>query len=102
MVLKSFRQGDTALTLAEIATRTGLVKSTIMRLAISLEQGGLIVRTGDATYKLGSEILRLSNVYQASATLESVIVPVLTDLAAETEETAAFYVHHEGQRLCQF
>jgi DNA-binding IclR family transcriptional regulator len=101
-VLKSFQQGDHALTLAEIAERTGLVKSTIMRLAISLERGGLLVRTAEGVYTLGSEILRLHSIYQASASVGSVIVPVLTDLAERTEETAAFYVLQNGQRLCQF
>ena len=36
-VLTAFRRGDGALSLAELAERTGLVKSTIMRLAVSLQ-----------------------------------------------------------------
>ena len=101
-VLKCFRQGDRALALAEIADRTGLVKSTIMRLAISLERAGLLIRTAEGTYTLGSEILRLHSIYQASASLGSVIIPVLMQLAEKTQETAAFYIPHNGQRLCQF
>jgi DNA-binding IclR family transcriptional regulator len=101
-VLKSFQQGDRALTLAEIADRTGLVKSTIMRLAISLERAGLLIRTAEGSYTLGSEILRLHSIYQASASLGPLIIPVLTQLADKTQETAAFYIHQNGQRLCQF
>ena len=101
-VLKSFQLGDNAVTLAEIANRTGLVKSTIMRLAISLERGGLLMRTAEGSYALGSEILRLHSIYQASTSVGSVIVPALTDLAEKTQETAAFYIQQHGQRFCQF
>lgn len=38
-VLTAFRHGDGPLSLAELAERTGLAKSTIMRLAVSLQAG---------------------------------------------------------------
>ena len=41
-VLSAFRAGDEAVPLAELAERTGLVKSTIMRLAVSLEAHGFL------------------------------------------------------------
>ena len=43
-VLSAFRRGDGALSLAELAERTGLVKSTIMRLAVSLQRYRLLAR----------------------------------------------------------
>lgn len=100
-VLTCFQHGDEALTLAEIARRTGLAKSTILRLIASLEEAGLILRV-DEIYQLGSEIVRLHSIYSASMGLDSVIMPVLRDLAEETQETAAFYTEHNGQRFCQF
>ena len=39
-LLSAFRKGDTAVSLAERAERTGLVNSTIMRLAIRLAEHG--------------------------------------------------------------
>lgn len=100
-VLTCFKHGDEALTLAEIARRTGLVKSTILRLIASLEEAGLLLRIDDS-YQLGSEIVRLHSIYSASMGLENIIMPVLRNLAEETQETAAFYTEHNGQRFCQF
>lgn len=101
-VLTAFRRGDRALSLAELAERTGLVKSTIMRLAVSLENHGLILRLHDGSYQLGAEVLRLGSTFQQSLDLESHVMPVLQDLVEETEESASFYVRHGNQRLCAY
>src|SRR3712207_141278 len=101
-VLTAFRRGDRALSLAELAERTGLVKSTILRLAVSLENFGLIMRLHDGSYQLGAEVLRLGSAFQQSLDLESHVMPVLQDLVEETEESASFYVRHGNQRLCAY
>lgn len=101
-LVTAFRIGDKALTLAELAERTGLVKSTIMRLAVSLERYNLIVRMHDGRYQLGSEVVRLATIYQQGADLEQHVQPVLAALAADTGETATFYVRHGDVRLCLF
>lgn len=54
-VLTAFRRGDGALSLAELAERTGLVKSTILRLALSLQQYRLLARLPDGSYRLDAE-----------------------------------------------
>jgi DNA-binding IclR family transcriptional regulator len=91
-VLTAFRRGDDALELSELARRTSLVKSTIMRLCISLEKFDLIERLDDGRYRLGVEAARIGSVYQQSFALEERIVPVLERLAAESLETASFYM----------
>ncbi len=101
-VLSCFRKGDSALSLAELAERTGLVKSTIMRLAISLVEHGYLAREGDGSYRLDAEVLRLGTVYTQSFRLEAHVMPVLEELVARTGETAAFYVRRGEQRLCLF
>src|SRR5690349_15744094 len=58
-VLTAFRRGDGVLTLAQLAERTGLIKSTIMRLAVSLQRYRLLVRLPDGSYRLDAETLRL-------------------------------------------
>src|SRR5919199_1071137 len=63
-ILTAFRRGDGALELAELAARTGLVKSTIMRLAISLERYGFLMRQHDGSYRLGAEGGRLRAIFQ--------------------------------------
>jgi DNA-binding IclR family transcriptional regulator len=101
-LLSAFRKGDRALSLAELAARTGLVKSTIMRLAISLEAHGFLAREEDGAYRLDAEVLRLGTIYTASFRLEAHVMPVLEELVARTGETAAFYVRRGEQRLCLF
>lgn len=101
-ILTAFRRGDRSLELTELAARTGLVKSTIMRLAVSLEQLGLLVRQPDGAYRLGAETLRLGSVYQSSLDLEDHVMPVLDRLVEATEESASFYVRRGNQRLCLF
>ena len=101
-VLTAFRRGDDALELTELARRTSLVKSTIMRLCISLEKFDLIERLDDGRYRLGVEAARIGSVYQQSFALEERVVPVLERLAAESSETASFYIRRGDQRLCLF
>lgn len=102
-LLTAFRPGDDALTLAALSDRTGLIKSTILRLAVSLERFNLLVRMPDGRYQLGSEVVRLNSIYQGAIDLERHIQPVLARLARETQETATFYVRHgEHERMCLF
>lgn len=101
-VLTAFRTGDDALGLIELSERTGLVKSTILRLLTSLESFNLIVRLADGRYQVGSEVVRLNSIYQESIDLGRHIQPVLAELAHRTGETATFYVRHGGERLCLY
>ena len=101
-ILTAFRRGDGALPLVELSERTGLVKSTIMRLAISLERYGFLMRQHDGSYRLGAEVLRLGSIFQQSLNLESHVLPVLQHLVDETQESASFYVRHGNQRLCLY
>ena len=101
-LLTAFRKGDASLTLAELSARTGLVKSTIMRLAVSLEKHGLMVRLADGSYQLDAEVLRLGSIYQQSFRIEKFVLPVLEELVVRLSETASFYVRRGEQRLCLF
>jgi len=101
-VLTAFRRGDGSLSLAALAERSGLVKSTIMRLAVSLEAFGLLARLPDGGYRLDAECLRLGSVYQQSFDLADHALPALEDLVTKTGETASFYVRHGNERLCLF
>ena len=102
LVLTAFGRDDPSLTLAQLAARTGLVKSTIMRLAVSLQQFRLLIRLPNGSYGLGSENLRLGSAYQASFRLADHVVPALDRLVEATGETASFYVRHGAERLCLF
>jgi DNA-binding IclR family transcriptional regulator len=101
-VLTAFKRGDGPLSLAELTERTGLVKSTIMRLAVSLEKYGLLMRLADGGYQLDAEVLRLGSAYQQSLGLERHVMPTLEQLVEETEESASLYLRRGNKRLCAY
>lgn len=101
-LLAAFRQGDVSLSLAELASRTQLYKSTVLRLLASLEHARLIQRLEDGSYGLGSEVARLNAVYAASFSLDRVVLPVLRALVAATRESAAYHVVQGDARLCLY
>ena len=96
------QEGRWHLSLAELSSRTGLVKSTIMRLAVSLEKYGLMARVADSSYRLDAEVFRLGMLYRQSFRLENFVRPVLEELVARLGETASFYVRRGDQRQCLF
>lgn len=101
-ILASFDRDSPTLTLAELASRTGLYKSTLLRLAASLERADYLRRYEDGGFALGPALLRLGELYQASFDLEQHVMPVLRTLSSDTGESASFYVRDGDQRICLF
>lgn len=105
-LLCSFRSTDGSLSLSEMAKRTGMYKSTALRLIASLCQYNFLGRLPDGRYALSSEVARLHTVYATSFSLERVVVPVLAQLVQLTGESAAFHVMQKQRdklvRLCLF
>lgn len=99
-LLGAFTKAEPALTLAQLAERTSLYKSTVLRMLASLAHAHLVQRLDDGRYALGSEVERLHHVYAASFSLEALVMPVLRELVAQTQESAAFYLPRGQQRLC--
>ncbi|QHE88380.1 IclR family transcriptional regulator [Hydrogenophaga sp. BPS33] len=105
-LLAAFRADDAALSLADLAARTQLHKSTALRLIASLEHARLLQRLDDGRYALGGEVARLHGIYAATFSLDRVVMPVLRQLVAATGESAAYHVR-QGQvpnqtRLCLY
>lgn len=101
-ILDVFSKDVTELTLTEISEQTGLYKSTILRLAISLEKFGYLLRGQDGKFRLGPSAWRLGASYRHSFDLETVLRPELGLLSQATQETASFYVREGDQRVCLF
>lgn len=101
-LLAAFRAGEGTLTLSELAQRSRLYKSTVLRLLASLEHGRLVVRKADGEYALGPEVARLNAIYTGSFSMESEVMPVLRDLVSRTQESAAFHVRQGADRLCLY
>ncbi|WP_133774664.1 IclR family transcriptional regulator [Enterovirga rhinocerotis] len=90
-------------TLAELARATGLYKSTILRLAASLEEAGYLARLPDGRYGLGGSAFRLGLSYERQNPLRQHVLPVLQDLVERGTESASFHIRHgAGTRLCLF
>jgi DNA-binding IclR family transcriptional regulator len=101
-LLEAFRDGDASLSLAQLAERTGLYKSTILRLLLTLERLGYIGRTPAGDYHVGPAPLRLGRLYQRAVRPEAVIIPALQALVDQTGESASFHVRLNDKRLCLY
>lgn len=99
-LLQAFRPGDGALTLAELANRTGLNKSTILRLAVSLQRANLLVKLPVGGFRLGGQLLSLAAIFRESLHLDREVRPRLVALAAEAGESASFYLVEGNMRIC--
>jgi len=101
-VLNAFHSERPAMTLAEIAAATGFYKSTILRLAASLERCGYLLREESGIFRLGPALWRLGSIYRGGFNLGEAIRPELRRLVESTGETASFYVREGRSRVCLF
>lgn len=101
-VLEAVERAGEALTLAELAKRTGLIKSTVLRLTSNWIKRGYLRRNNDGSFQLGPALARLGASYQTSFQLADHVLPVLNDLTRSTGESSSFYIRHEDIRTCLF
>lgn len=101
-ILKTFDHTAPELSLAEVCRRTGTVKSTALRMLISLAQEGLITVTPDRRYALGPELYWLGKCYADSFRLEDHVRPVMKDLVASAQECVSFFQRVGNKRMCLF
>jgi DNA-binding IclR family transcriptional regulator len=101
-LLAAFRPGEAALPLRELAARTGLYKSTILRLLASLERARCVERRPDASWALGPMLFFWGSLYRRGLGLEDHAPATLAALAQATGESASFWVREGSQRLCLF
>jgi DNA-binding IclR family transcriptional regulator len=99
-ILDAFKERDQVLTLTELSRRTGLHKSTLIRLADSLEKFGYVRRSEKGAYRLGSKLLFLGSLYQKHFRTSEFVPNALRHIAEELQEGASFYVRDEDQRVC--
>lgn len=101
-LLRAIALSEQACTLAELAAATGLYKSTILRLATSLEAAGLIARGRDGRFRLGAATAELGARFEHSIGPEETFLPLMRELAEHSGESVAFYVPAGSQRLCLY
>lgn len=89
------------LTLSQIADSTGLYKSAILRLMVSLVRIGLVVRRRDQAYAIGPLASRLGKAYERSSPIEEHLLPLMQALVQQGVESPSFHIKHDSQRrLC--
>jgi DNA-binding IclR family transcriptional regulator len=101
-LLDAFTQEASTLSLAALSERTGLYKSTILRLLQSLEAFGYVQRTSAGHYSLGPAPLRLAAIFRSDLHPAELIMPVLRHLMQHTGESATFYVRSGEMRLVAY
>lgn len=102
-VLGAFRPGDTSLPLRVLAARTGLYKSTILRLLASLERHCCVRRNPDGSWSPGAMLLHWGSLYSRGLGLEGLVPPVLDSLTEATGQGATFWVKLDDERrICLY
>ncbi len=99
-LLDTFGMQDERLSLAELTRRTGMHKTTILRLLRTLALAGYVVQRDDGEWRLGPAAGWLGARYQASFDANNVVEPMLLALSQATGESAAFYVREGNSRTC--
>jgi DNA-binding IclR family transcriptional regulator len=91
------------LTLATISRRTGLYKSTVLRLIVSLKLHGYVIQLENGTYQIGPTPFRLAAAFQRSNRLSDHVLPVLNKLVGLGTESPSFHIRYDNEtRLCLF
>src|ERR1700733_2233135 len=101
-ILATFEPDGAARSLHEIDAKTGMYKSTILRLIISLERYNCLSRLADGRYQLRSSLFHWGDMYRRALMLQRHAVPLLQSLVQLTGESASFYARQGEQRLCLF
>lgn len=101
-ILAAFSATEPQLSLAELSRRTGLYKSTLLRLLATLERFDYVGQGADGSYHIGPAAFYLGSIYQRSVKLPKLIEPVLQRLVEQTGESASFNVAQGKVRVCVY
>jgi IclR family transcriptional regulator, pca regulon regulatory protein len=87
-VIQAFSHEAPAMTLSEVARRTGISRATARRILLTLEALGF-VRSDGREFSLSPRVLSLGWSYLSSLSLWEVARPFMEDLSAEMRETCS-------------
>lgn len=100
LVLDAFRKAPGPLSFMDIVSASGLLKTSVFRLLLTLQNAGYVVRLPDGRFQLGAIFMQFGMAYRQSFRLEDHIQPALERLVQATGESASFYVREGERRLC--
>jgi len=98
-VLRVLR-ADGPLGLAELQHSTGLPRATAHRLAVALEEHGLVRRDSAGRFCLGFELIAMGRAAAESYPLGELARPALLRLRDATGESVQLFVREDDERRC--
>ncbi|MBV7429387.1 MULTISPECIES: IclR family transcriptional regulator [unclassified Acidovorax] len=99
-LMEVFEMGESTLSLAELTRRSGMHKTTALRLIRTLAATNYMVQTEDGQWRLGPATSWLGAKYQSGFDVNRVVNPTLHELVNKTGESASFYVREGSIRTC--
>lgn len=97
-VLEAF-EGQQNVRLADLAARTGLVKSSVFRILFTLERLGYVEKGPERRYSLSGRLSRLAGAARPGSDLSSAAAPFMTDILRRFQETVNLGVLEGGEVL---
>ena len=100
-VLDCFCQGETKMSLTEIAARIQLQPSTTSRILATLEKRNYILRERETKkYLMGTQLLCLLRQSAESLDLNRIAAPYMRRFFEKYNESVTLYVVRDGHRVC--
>lgn len=91
-ILSALRTAETGLTRPQIARRTGLPMTTVLRLATELRDMGALELDNHGIYRLGAWLWELGTLAVSRSTLREIALPYMQDLYEATHENVQLAV----------
>jgi DNA-binding IclR family transcriptional regulator len=98
-VLFTFRPGQTRLTLAGLARRTGLPQATVRRLALELVAAGALDMAPDGMLTVGTRLWQLGTLAPLTEPLRTVALPFMEDLYTALQQHVQLAVLEEREAV---
>lgn len=99
-ILNSFLGNEDSLSLTEISRRTGLSKSTVHRLVSTLVQHRYLEQAPSERLRLGIRLFELGSLVQKRLEVRREALPIMTELARQTGETAMLLALDGREAVC--
>jgi len=91
-ILSALRTAETGLTRPQIARRTGLPMTTVLRLSTELRDMGALELDDHGIYRLGAWLWELGTLAASRSTLREIALPYMEDLYEATHENVQLAV----------
>lgn len=102
-LLTLFSEGETDLTLSELAERSKLPKPTVFRLLSSLEHMGFVSKSKysdqDVRYRLGLKLLELGGIVADQLELRHIALPFMKKLQSDINETVHLVIREGNEAI---